>query len=767
MMNIPFALRIGLAIFGIGGTLTISVSLIIYNQISGSIWIGMSSRLKDLNRLALSQLKPDQVETIKNLKILIESQYPVSQKIMDNLDTGETLSLLPKEEIDKIQEKDNFQDIIQFLRRVKFSTAQNVVPKENLPQAPSNKLDTPLVRYVYILTEIPGVKDYKYLRFIADGDYETIDLDDNGIIDNEEISTSVGQLYNTAGQPGIEEAFKGAVSSNPEYTMDQWGIWITSYGPILDNNGKIIAILGIDMNAKGEFNLLRKLKVVIAFVIVLSIFLSFLAGYVIFIYFNKPISALIKGVDAVSKEDYDYHIDIKSKDELGLLANTFNTMVDSVKEMKSRLQDYTDSLEEKVEKRTIELKQSLNEINTLKVQQDGDYFLTSLLLEPLSKNTVNSENLKIEFLLKQKKEFLFKNKTLNIGGDINIAHSVTIENIKYIVFLNGDAMGKSIQGAGGALVLGSVFQSIIARLNLSPIEQSKSPERWLKDTFVEMHKVFEAFDGSMLMSSIIGLINDRTGSLYFVNAEHPNLILYRDKKAKFIEPNISLRKLGTEGIEGQVSINVVNLEKYDSIFIGSDGKDDILLQNENNLRIINEDESVILNILEKINGKIEFLVEEIYKIGDIIDDVSLIKLTYHGERPSVEFLELLRNKALSYYFEKKYENCTSILSQLFEYDPTDNKLLYYGSYAAKLSKNLILAADWGERLYLRMPKNTSNLINLINILLIQNNLSRANRLLERLDRLEHDKEKSNKLKLMYKRKIEKTKLSNIVQKKSL
>ena len=57
MMNIPFALRIGLAIFGICGTLTISVSLIIYNQISGSIWNGMSSRLKDLNRLALSHDK--------------------------------------------------------------------------------------------------------------------------------------------------------------------------------------------------------------------------------------------------------------------------------------------------------------------------------------------------------------------------------------------------------------------------------------------------------------------------------------------------------------------------------------------------------------------------------------------------------------------------------------------------------------------------------------------------------------------------------------
>ena len=60
--------------------------------------------------------------------------------------------------------------------------------------------------------------------------------------------------------------------------MDQWEIWITSYGSILGKNGKIIAILGIDINAKGEFNLLRKLNIIITFVIILSIFLSFLAG---------------------------------------------------------------------------------------------------------------------------------------------------------------------------------------------------------------------------------------------------------------------------------------------------------------------------------------------------------------------------------------------------------------------------------------------------------------------------------------------------------
>ena len=52
------------------------------------------------------------------------------------------------------------------------------------------------------------------------------------------------------------------------------------------------------------------------------------------------------------------------------------------------------------------------------------------------------------------------------------------------VFLNADAMGKSMQGAGGALVAGAVFNSIIERTMLSPTVQNQYPERWLKNSFV-------------------------------------------------------------------------------------------------------------------------------------------------------------------------------------------------------------------------------------------------------------------------------------------
>ena len=55
------------------------------------------------------------------------------------------------------------------------------------------------------------------------------------------------------------------------------------------------------------------------------------------------------------------------------------------------IEEYNKTLELKVEQRTEELKKTLDEVQALKVQQDGDYFLTSLLLQPLGRNYANSK----------------------------------------------------------------------------------------------------------------------------------------------------------------------------------------------------------------------------------------------------------------------------------------------------------------------------------------------------------------------------------------
>ena len=90
-----------------------------------------------------------------------------------------------------------------------------------------------------------------------------------------------------------------------------------------------------------------------------------------------------------------------------------------------------------------------------------------------------------------------------------IAQPIMLRGKKYTNYLNADAMGKSMQGAGGVLVLGAVFQSIIQRTNNIVGQNEVSPEVWIKNAFKELHKIFESFEGSMLISLIFGLIESR------------------------------------------------------------------------------------------------------------------------------------------------------------------------------------------------------------------------------------------------------------------
>jgi hypothetical protein len=301
------------------------------------------------------------------------------------------------------------------------------------------------------------------------------------------------------------------------------------------------------------------------------------------------------GVTKVNKGDYHVRIPISVADELGFLGKSFNRMVRSIRGAKARLLRHAGELEAKVKDRTSELVTTIGEIQELKTHQDGDYFLTSLLIKPLSKNNNKSERVHVEFMISQKKKFQFRSYKEEIGGDICVSYNITLRNRPMSVFLNADAMGKSMQGAGGALVIGAVFQSIIQRTKYSNEMQAEYPEKWLKNTFVELHKVFESFKGSMLVSILMGLVEDDTGFMYYVNAEHPYTILYRDGKADFIEKSSLLRKLGTIDMQSSVFVQTFQMQPGDIILTGSDGKDDVFLgTNPEGGRIINDEETWIL-----------------------------------------------------------------------------------------------------------------------------------------------------------------------------
>lgn len=432
-----------------------------------------------------------------------------------------------------------------------------------------------------------------------------------------------------------------------------------------------------------------------------------------------------------------------------ILANKFVRLNIEVEELNS-------NLEKKVEERTEELNQSLDTVQKLKVQQDGDYFLTSLLLNPLITNNAKSGILEIDFFTKQKKDFEFKGKKHEIGGDISISSNIELKNKRFTVFINGDAMGKSMQGAGGALVLGVVFNAVLTRSNAES-NKNKHPEIWLKETFMDLQRVFESFNGSMLISIVLGLVEEDTGILYYINAEHPWTVLYRDGKASFLENELVLRKLGFPGNEESFFVRTFQLQPGDVLVAGSDGRDDILLgHDENGIRIINEDEEVFVKVVEEGESQLLKIVSILESKGEYTDDITLIRVQYNGlefdhdrsqtmdsEKPifnqalgklkngEIDAAQTLLEESIltepvhlentynllgqTFFKKKEWEKSLEHFEKSLEILPASSDVLFYASYSAKMAKKLLKASDLGERCYLRNPGNLKNLINLADI----------------------------------------------------
>lgn len=475
-------------------------------------------------------------------------------------------------------------------------------------------------------------------------------------------------------------------------------------------------------------------------------------------------------------------------DEIGQMGRVFV-------EMKEELSEHQNHLEEMVDQRTRELNETLSEMQKLQDKQDGDYFLTSLLIRPLRGSFSKSETVSIKIFERQMKQFKFRNKQSEIGGDLSVSDSIYLMGKKYTVFLNADAMGKSIQGAGGALVMGTVFKSIITRTQKLRYMQDRHPERWLKECFQEVHNVFISFDGHMLLSAILGLVDEETGTLYYINAEHPWIVLYRDGNASFLENEHSLRKIGFTEMSGdEVVIQIYPLRPGDVLILGSDGRDDLFVGQSGGNRLINDDETVFLRHVTEGGGDLNLICKAMLQFGDLTDDLSLMRIAFLEEvayaakestKPNIYYqmlgegiqsyrdrewnnaifaLELaldsepddlycLRELSKLYMKSKDYEKAIELANRYLQLNPGDTDFLFYIAYAHKQRRDFVLATDFAERLRFRDPKNFNNLLLLAEILMHRRDIERSKEVLLALQEMAPENPKLMKLKNFWKKMV--------------
>jgi len=199
---------------------------------------------------------------------------------------------------------------------------------ENLPQTKALIQKLQAFRSVdpdffdaYLMVRDP---DPGFLRFVTNAD-------------REKTPVGCGERYTIKDDPEIVKGFQEPYVSLTVYT-DKWGSWVSAYAPVKTKDGKVVALLGMDIAQTTyeqiQSSFLERFIVAIVVCLVFSLGLGLLSS----IWLTKPIRQVVKSMEIVANGDLDHKLSRFSQTEFDRIAGIFNKMTGSLKRMMYELE---------------------------------------------------------------------------------------------------------------------------------------------------------------------------------------------------------------------------------------------------------------------------------------------------------------------------------------------------------------------------------------------------------------------------------------------
>ncbi|MGE7696415.1 methyl-accepting chemotaxis protein [Lysinibacillus sp. NPDC094177] len=142
--------------------------------------------------------------------------------------------------------------------------------------------------------------------------------------------------------------------------QDPYGSWRTVFSPIKDDNGKLIALLGIDYSAD-YINTIIKTSVIKQIVIaVIGILILLVLLYIVIDRLLKPLKKVVNAANQVANGEL-VNVDLEiTKDEIGSLSESINTMVSSLQHIILNIRNTSDNVSSAANQLTVNAAQTYN-----------------------------------------------------------------------------------------------------------------------------------------------------------------------------------------------------------------------------------------------------------------------------------------------------------------------------------------------------------------------------------------------------------------------
>jgi len=153
---------------------------------------------------------------------------------------------------------------------------------------------------------------------------------------------------------------EGRTWTTRAFVVNDW--YLTAYEPIRDVDGQVLGILYVGVLEKKYTDMRRMTFLVLAGVTVAGMFLALGIAYVLANAVARPIQRLKWGVEALAEGDFDSEVVVRTADEIGSLAKSFNRVRQELKETYGKLQGKVEAADEDLRRANEELREKQKQL---------------------------------------------------------------------------------------------------------------------------------------------------------------------------------------------------------------------------------------------------------------------------------------------------------------------------------------------------------------------------------------------------------------------
>ena len=161
----------------------------------------------------------------------------------------------------------------------------------------------------------------------------------------------------------------GESAHTKSYRGARQQILMSAYAPIMDVDGQLFAVVGVDAGA-GELAIIEQMGSRLSWITVIAIGVACLLALFFARSITSPVREIARTAERLGRGDYQARVAIRSRDELGVLAESINRMAEDVRERDATLKEMAATVAHEIR----------NPLNSMKL-------LLSLLDEELREGT--------------------------------------------------------------------------------------------------------------------------------------------------------------------------------------------------------------------------------------------------------------------------------------------------------------------------------------------------------------------------------------------